>query len=54
MELAADPIAKQAKKTSEFIPVFTESLNKTHQLIGPISEPLGKVVSVTLTVNAKK
>ena len=40
MELAADPIAKQAKKTSEFIPVF--------------SEPLGKVVSVTLTVNAKK
>jgi len=36
------------------IPVTTESLNNTHQLIGPLGRPVGEVFTVDLRVTEKR
>jgi len=42
---AAEPVKR--------IPVTTESLNNTHQLIGPLGRPVGEVFTVDLKVTEK-
>jgi hypothetical protein len=34
-------------------PVYTETLNSTHELIGPLGEPLGEVVTIIAKVQEK-
>jgi hypothetical protein len=35
-------------------PVFTDTLNSTHELIGPLGKPLGEVLTITARVEEKK
>jgi hypothetical protein len=35
------------------IPVYTDTLNSTHELIGPLGKPLGEVVTLTANVEEK-
>lgn len=48
-QLPAPPGAAKKPRT----PVSTETLNTTHELIGPLGKPLGEVVTVTATVANK-
>jgi len=46
---AASPFA--AQEIPKRIPVPTEVLNTTHQLVGPLGVPLGEIVTITVTVS---
>jgi len=50
----ADPTEQPANESSKRIPVLTESLNTTHQLIGPIGKPIGEVLTLTITVTKER
>lgn len=43
-----------AEHPKEMIPVTTESLKDTHQLIGPLGKPIGEVFIADLTVTSQR
>jgi hypothetical protein len=52
--LAHSPVPGFCEEPSLRTPVFTETLNSTHQLIGPLGIPLGEMLTVAATVEAKQ
>ncbi len=48
------PPDKQKENAKKRIPVYTDSLHTTHELIGPLGKPLGEVLTVTGTVRQEE
>jgi hypothetical protein len=47
------PSPRDTITNGQRIPVYTDTLNSTHELVGPLGKPLGEVVTLTAKVEAK-
>ena len=52
--IVAHAVAADEKQTQKRIPVSTDSLTTTHELIGPLGRPVGEVFTVDLMVHEKR
>jgi hypothetical protein len=52
--LFAADAPQQAHESKDRIPVLAESLNTTHQLIGPLGKPVGLVFTMKVAVNEQR
>jgi len=48
------PPEKLKEEAKPRVPVYTDSLHTTHELIGPLGKPLGEVLTVTGTVRREE